>query len=248
MRGRTIDIYHFRMNYELSFDAYKGPLDKLLELIEEKKLEITTIALAEVTADFLKYIETLEAEGRKDAVADFLVIASKLILIKSKTLLPSLPLSEEEELDIHSLEIRLKIYRELKRGQAHIKERWSTHPQMAEREFLMSTAVFFFPPSKMTLDDLRRAMRKVAGEMERIMRPVETVKAEIIHLKQKIQEIIERISDVPFSFSDMHKGKKRGEVIVLFMALLHLIKDQIVRADQSDHFSDIVVAKVQKTQ
>ncbi len=236
------------MHYELSSDAYKGPLDKLLELIEEKKLEITTIALAEVTSDFLRYVETLEAEGRKDVVADFLVIASKLILIKSKTLLPSLPLSEEEESDIRSLELRLKLYQELKRGQAHIKDRWSAHPRMAEREFLMSTVAFFFPPSKTTIDDLRRAMRKVAGEMERIMRPVETVKAEIVHLKHKIQEIIERISDIPFSFSDMHKGKKRGEVIVLFMALLHLVKDQIIRADQNDHFSDIVVAKVPKTQ
>lgn len=236
------------MHYELSFDAYKGPLDKLLELIEEKKLEVTTIALAEVTADFLKYIETLESEGKKNTIADFLVVASKLILIKSKTLLPSLPLSEEEESDIHTLETRLKLYQELKRAQIHIKEMWNIYPQMAEREFLMSTKVFFVPPSKLSLDDLRCAIGKVAGEMEKIMRPVETVKFEIIHLKHKIQEIIDRISDTPFSFSDMHKGKVKGEVVVLFLAILHLINDQIIHVNQDNHFSDIVVAKGSKKQ
>ena len=85
------------MNYELTLEAYQGPLDKLLELVEAKKMEVTEISLAEVTADFLDYLKKLEAENvSQTLLADFLVIASKLIFIKSKILLPSLFAGEEE--------------------------------------------------------------------------------------------------------------------------------------------------------
>ena len=104
------------MLYELKLETYQGPLDKLLELVEGKKLEITKISLADVTADFLNFLKKLESEGANHSlIADFLVVASKLILIKSKVLLPALTLSEEEESDIHDLEARLKIYAELSR-------------------------------------------------------------------------------------------------------------------------------------
>lgn len=236
------------MRYDLELDYYKGPLDTLLELIEEKKMEITTVNLAEVTTDFLKYVETLEAQGRRDTIADFLVVASKLILLKSKVLLPTLPLSEEEESDIQSLEARLKLYQELKQAQVLIKEKWNIYPQMAEREFLMSMDTFFFPPTKLSVAALRGAIGKVSGELEKILRPVAVVKSEIIHLKHKIQEIIDRISDIPFSFGDMHKGRTRGEVVVLFLAILHLIKDQIIDVAQEHHFDDMIVAKASKKQ
>lgn len=236
------------MHYELEFDYYKGPLDTLLELIEGKKMEITAVNLAEVTTDFLKYVETLEAQGRRDTIADFLVVASKLILIKSKVLLPALPLSEDEESDIKNLEARLKLYQELKQAQMLIKEQWSVYPQMAEREFLMSMDTFFFPPAALSHDALRQAIGRVSGELEKILRPVAVVKSEIIHLKHKIQEIIDRISDVPFSFKDMHKGRGRGEVVVMFLAILHLIKDQIIDVAQERHFDDMIVAKAAKKQ
>jgi segregation and condensation protein A len=236
------------MHYELELDYYKGPLDKLLELVEEKKLEITTVNLAEVTADFLKYVEALEAKGQRDIIADFLVVASRLILIKSKVLIPDLLLSEEEEADIVGLETRLKLYQELKTTQAYIKSMWSLRPQMADREFLQSKKAFFLPPENISTDMLQVAMHKVLGELEKVIRPVEIVKREIIHLKHKIQEIIDRISEIPFSFREFHKNRSKGEIVVLFLAILHLIKDQVVSAEQGNHFEDIVVAKLGKNQ
>ncbi len=236
------------MHYELEFDYYKGPLDKLLELVEEKQLEITTVNLAEVTADFLKYVEALEAKGQRDIIADFLVIASRLILIKSKVLIPDFVLSEEEEADIVGLETRLKLYQELKATQIHIKSMWNVFPQMAEREFLQSKKAYFLPPNNISVDMLKSAMYKVVGELEKIMRPVEVIKREVIHLKHKIQEIIDRISEIPFSFREFHKNRGKGEIVVLFLAILHLIKDQVISAEQGNHFEDIVVAKLGKNQ
>jgi len=85
------------MKYEVRLEKFNGPLDRLLELIEARQLEITQINLAEVTGDFLKYIESLGSEAGVDVFADFLVVAGKLILIKSKALLPNLDLTEEEK-------------------------------------------------------------------------------------------------------------------------------------------------------
>ena len=108
------------MNYELRIEKFSGPIEKLLELIEEKKLEITELNLAEATADFLNYIKKIEnIEPR--LLADFVVVVAKLLLIKSKALLPNLQLTEEEEKDIKDLENRLKIYRQFKPAIDHIK-------------------------------------------------------------------------------------------------------------------------------
>lgn len=237
------------MIYELEREYYKGPMDKLLELIEEKKLEITSIALAEVTADFLKHIEKLgNDEKMREYIADFLVVASKLILIKSKTLLPSIPLTEEEEADIQNFESRLRLYRELKRAEPNIKERWSERPQMMHREFLMSTGSLFFPPRKISIDNLQGAMTKIFGELQKIMRPVVLIKAEMLNLKEKIHEIFSRLTASPIAFKKLQEGKTKSEVVVLFLAVLHLIKDQLVNVSQDSHFSDIVVARAEKNE
>src|SRR5258706_15754469 len=107
------------MTYELKIEQYEGPLEKLLQLIEERKLAITEISLAAVTDDFLKYLETM-LEVPPGVLADFIVVASRLVLIKSKSLLPELPLTEEEEEDIKDLEQRLLLYKRLKEAERHV--------------------------------------------------------------------------------------------------------------------------------
>lgn len=232
------------MAYELEMDGYKGPLDKLLELVEEKKLEITTVNLAEVTTDFLEYLRKIEEEKRNhELIADFLVIASRLVLIKSKVLLPSLALSEEEEVDIKNLEARLRLYQELKQTQAYVREGWRALPMMHAREFMFSTGAIFYPPANVGPETLHAAVGGVFGELQKILRPVAVVKREIINLREKIQEVFKRLTETPLSFSKLRKNGSRGEIVVLFLAVLHLIKDQLVQVEQEDHFGDILIAK-----
>lgn len=232
------------MRYELKLDAYRGPLDKLLELVEEKKLEITQISLAEVTADFLEFLKELEKEGvDQSLVADFLVVASKLILIKSKVLLPSLTLSDEEESEIRDLETRLKIYEELKKAKEEVKRRWSENPQMGAREFLANLERVFYPPAKLTKEDLYKTFTKLVRELEVIFKPTETIKIEIIDLKTKIEEVLRKITEKPLEFRKLHGGGSRQELIVLFLAILHLIKDQLIRVEQKSHFEEMIIAK-----
>lgn len=230
--------------YELSLDAYKGPLETLLGLILEKKMEISLVSLAEVTGDFLNYVTALEEDPRyQSLVADFLVIASKLIFIKSKTLLPSLPLTEEEEEDIQNLESRLKLYKELKDAERHLESLWSEVPQMGTREFLMSSERVFFPPEKTTIESLRESMAKAYGELERMHAPVEKIAREVVNLKQKIKEVMARITAEPLAFGEFRKSASRTELVVLFLAVLHLVRDQMLSVNQDKHFSEIFVAK-----
>ena len=236
------------MQYELAIENYKGPIETLLDLIVEKKMEITMVSLAEVTSDFLKFVEALEKnEKYRVLVADFLVIASKLIFIKSKVLIPNLELTEEEEEDIKNLESRLKLYKELKGAEENILKLWGKIPKIGHREFLMSSEKIFFPPQKITVDDLRDSIKKIYGELEKIYTPIEKIERKVISLKQKIQEVLLRISSEPTSFNGIHGGKSKGEVVVLFLAILHLIKDQLLSAEQDKHFSDILVAKTSET-
>src|SRR4249920_742770 len=100
---------HFRIKTEV----FEGPLDLLLSLVEKRKLFINDISLAKVTDDFIAYIQKFDNMPMADS-AQFILIASTLLLIKSKSLLPSLTLSEDEEEGIHDLETRLKIYQRIK--------------------------------------------------------------------------------------------------------------------------------------
>ncbi|MBI2278452.1 MAG: segregation/condensation protein A [Candidatus Brennerbacteria bacterium] len=250
------------MHFQLTTARYQGPIEKLVELIDEKKLPITEVNLAEVTADFLSYLETLETQtnslpeegsqrGEDRAaltalLADFLVVASRLILIKSKVLLPSLELSKEEEEDIHDLEARVRLYRELKNLQPHIRASWEDAPQMGTHDFFFSEEIVFYPPARLGPEDLRKTAARLAGELSRIMRPLRSVTGVILHLKEKIEEVFERVKAGAFSFGQFHRGRSRGEAVVLFLAVLHLIKSQLVRVTQASHFSDINIAKREK--
>jgi len=231
-------------------EFYKGPIEKLLELIEEQKLEVTRVSLVQVTGDFLKYIESLKV-GKEGSIepqilADFLVVASKLLLLKSKALIPALELNEEEEEEIRDLETRLKIYAELKATQSLIKERWHDLPQMFSREFLMLREPVFYPPPALRAADLEQAMRKLLNELERIMKPVKAVKVEIINLKKKIEEVIVRISEAPIEFNKLYSGKGRDELVALFLAILHLIKERLIKVEQKGQFGEIRIAKETK--
>ena len=234
------------MTYERVLSVYKGPLDNLLELVEEKKMEITRISLAEVTADFLKYLKKLETGPTNHAlIADFLSVASRLILIKSKVLLPTLELTAEEESDIKNLEARLKIYAELKGAQKIIKSLWSDYPKIGTREFLSGLPPTFYPPSRLKKEGLSPSLARILEELQRFLKPVETLRIEVINLKTKIEEILKKLTATPKKFRELQKDGSRSEIIVLFLAILHLIKEELVWVEQETHFAEIKIAKPQ---
>lgn len=233
------------MNYEIKIENYQGPLDKLLELVEEKKLDISLISLAKVTEGFLNYLKEMqESKVPYTILADFLVIASKLLLIKSKVLIPTIELEESEEEDIKNLELQLKIYRQIKAICEHIKSNWDVYPQMASRDFLMGKKSFFYPPN-LKPADLLQVIEGVAQEIEKF-KPVETIKVEMINLQEKMEEIMNRIKKSPVKLGQIIKSGTKEEIIAAFLAILHLLKKELIEVSQARHFSEISIVKKNK--
>lgn len=236
--------------YEVKANEFCGPLDKLLELIETKKLDITRISLAEVTADFLKYVDELKEKEQSPkgisprVLADFLVVASQLILIKSKAILPELKLSDDEEESIQELEKRLKIYSEVKPMFAEMKSAWNKNGQSFSREMFSSIQPFFYPANSITQDNLLKSINNILVSLGSLFMEHEKIERQLITLEQKIKDLSQRITEGISKFSQMVYQKPKQEVIVTFLALLHLLRDQLLRVKQAENFDDIEIEKM----
>jgi len=230
-------------SYELRTKDFVGPMDKLLGLIEEKKLEITVINLAEVTADFLNYLKTIEQIDPK-MLADFVAVAAKLILIKSHTLLPELNLGAEEKEEIAELENRLRIYKELKIAQKHIQTRWGSHPSFG-REYLVNVPQGFYLSEPITPASFAEILKQLCDELVTVFPRHEEGKVTMVNFEAKIKELMERVDKViSSSFNEIAKGKGKTEIIVLFLAVLHLLKDSLIKIEQNEDFGNISIQKI----
>jgi segregation and condensation protein A len=246
--------------YEIKTGAFSGPLEKLLELIEEKKMDITGISMAEVTADFLLYVNTLKDEAQKAEtspdedtktlalrmLADFLVVAAQLILIKSKALLPNLELSPEEEEGINDLERRLKIYSQLKPMFALVKNSWLESTQMYSRTMLTSIDPVFYPPKNIKPSDMATSLGKLLNTLGSLFLDRETIKKQLFSLEDKIIEVTKKITQGISKFSEIIGKKKKDEVIILFLALLHLLRENTFSVSQTGLFDEIHIEGINK--
>lgn len=234
--------------YEIKLDQFTGPLDKLLELIEERKMEITLVNLAEITNDFLKYLQDINEETTHPSIiADFIIVASKLLLIKSKALLPSLELTQEEEKDIQDLELRLKIYKEFKEASLKIKTLWENKKYCFGKELFSDLPAIFYPPKNLEIKDLIDPIEKIIAELKALIPEKKTVKKTVISIKEKMEELLGRFKQkAEDSFKNVIESKSRLEIIVFFLAVLHLIRDRLITTTQGDQFSDIIIKQKPK--
>ena len=228
--------------YELKLDTFQGPLEKLLELIESKELEITRLNLAEVTADFLAYVRSLE-EIDSRVLADFITVAARLILIKSHALLPQLALTEEEEEDIADLERRLKLYKEFRVVERAIANSWNKRTAHS-REYLFELPHGFYLSEPVPPSRLPAVVGRMYEDLQMFLPRTEELEIRLVSLEEKIEEMMERVSEVlRISFGEITNGREKSEIIVLFLALLHLLKESAVEIEQEGLFSEIHILR-----
>lgn len=228
--------------FEIKTEQFSGPLSKLLALIEEKQLEVTRVALAEVTADFLDYVKKLDGVDA-DVLADFVVAASRLVLIKSKVLLPTLALTGEEESDVRDLESRLVLYREFRAAGLTLWKRFSSAPQSAARPLLFGTQPVFYPSETLDASMLRAGIGRVFAALEEfIPKDERVVKRALVTIEEKMKELIGRLGEMATqSFRTLSAKKSKSEVIALFLAVLHLVRNHGVYVSQGGQFADIII-------
>lgn len=236
-----------QLNYRVQTPVYEGPLDLLLNLIEHAELDITTVSLAMVTDQYLAYINSLE-QINADEISAFLVIAAKLIQIKSEALLPRPPAREPgEENAGQSLVDQLKLYKRFK----EIGGWLSAREQANLRTYLRVAPPPKVEPkldlSNITLENLVLAAEEVFAK-EKAKKPLASViAAPRVTIREKIDMISKMMKDVQHAtFSTLIKNSaSRLEIVVTFLAMLELIKRYRVQAHQEGLFSDIEIDRME---
>ncbi len=223
---------------------FEGPLDLLLSLIEERRLDITQIALAEVTEQFLHYIKELKAID-PTVLADYLSIAAKLLVIKSKAILPTLELEPEEEDAGVDLEARLLLYKQFKESAKFFKKLDNKRRQGFSRSVTFEQKISFYPDPNITAKELHGAILLVLNSLKELDSLPKAKLKEAISIQEKIDHLRNYLGDkIETRLSDLVKtAKNKNEVIVTFLALLELIKQKIFVADQEALFADVVIKK-----
>lgn len=232
--------------HKVKVEQFEGPLDLLLQLIEEQKMDVSTFALAKVTEQFLLHVKNLQ-EVIPINLADFLMIAAKLLVIKSKSLLPALDLGIEEEEAAFDLTTQLLTYKKFKEVARHLKKLEARRKQSWARDVELSDRTTFLPDSELTPQLLAQSLQNLAAELKDIIKLPEQVMKEVVSIADKIAHIQKLISEkLETSLSSLLKeAKSKTEVIVTFLALLELTKQRIVSLEQSEHFADIMIKKTE---
>jgi segregation and condensation protein A len=173
------------------------------------------------------------------------LIASKLLVIKSKSLLPTLDFGLEEEETAFDLTQQLLTYKKFKEAGRLLKKMDLKRKQTWSREVDFSDRITFFPDPLITTDLLAASLRRLAEELKQIIKLPKQVMQEVVSISEKIAHIQALVSEkIETSLSSLIKdAKSKTEIIVTFLALLELTKQRIIQLDQTEHFADIIIRK-----
>ncbi|HRH24584.1 MAG TPA: ScpA family protein [Candidatus Paceibacterota bacterium] len=225
-------------NYTVRTPAFEGPFALLLELIEKRKLSVSDLSLSQVTDDFIQHVRSQAAFPMEDA-AEFIQVAATLLLIKSRSLIPDLELSGEEEQDVDDLKRRLVAYERAREAAKQLGRLFGRSVMVSAGE--RTPDVVFAPSKDLTLQGLEAALRSALAELEKEEQlPAVRVKP-MVTIEEMMDRLLERVqSAITMSFKDFSgDAKEKVEVIVSFLALLELVKQGAVDVAQHETFSDI---------
>ena len=232
---------------QVKTDYFQGPLGLLLRLIEKEEKDITQVSLARIANQYIDHIHNRSGNINPNEMADFLVVAARLLLIKSKALLPYLYPEEDEE--IEELERQLKMYKEFLEAMKVIEKMVGRKKFMFAREFnrkaMMANVSLFSPPKNLKASDLATIFQDVLGKIA----PPDKLKEErierVINIQDKIRSIRQTVLNrLHISFGKiLEAAESKTEVIVTFLAMLELIKQRDISVSQDGLFREIVISK-----
>lgn len=231
----------------IKLDKFEGPFYLLLSLIEQEKLAITEISLVKVADQYVEYLKTANNVD-PEQIADFLVVAAKLLLLKSRALLPYLYPPEDEDVDDFAKQI--KMYQEFLQATKVITELIGKKKFMFARQFnrqaLVGEQRGFLPPKNISTEALSMIFEDVLARLKPAEKLGEGKIEDSISIEEKISHVRNLLNrKVNFIFSQLiSKSQNRTEVIVGFLAILELMKQREILIDQADLFGDITVSRI----
>lgn len=233
--------------YQLKIEKFEGPLHLLLQLIEQEELDITEVSLAQVTDQYLQYLDKIE-EINPGEVADFLVIASKLLLIKSRLLLPTLKFDDED--DAVDLERQLKLYKEYLDASKRVAEMWQGGhiAYFRSKPYIIPKAEGFLPPVGLRAEHLEKAMNFLIRALEPLIRLPQVSMKKAISIQEKISHLKALVlQHVKLNWQKiMDSANDKTDIIVSFLAILELVKQKELSVEQEGLFNEITITKKAK--
>jgi len=239
------------MTHTVQTEKFKGPISVLYEMIESRKMSVSEFSLVSITEDFIKYVQSLE-QIEHEEVTHFISIASILILLKSKTLIPELELTEDEGRDIQILENQIKCFEILKGRTKVLRDVWGKNILLLGSLPHKGEENIFVPSPSM---DLGYFHAYIESRLEEIVPHVDEKKEVRVYKTLKIEDalshvrsIIKRIKNLNFKNlgeqgdERLRENNKRN-IVILFLAVLELVKIGEIDVVQTENFSDIIVSE-----
>jgi segregation and condensation protein A len=227
--------------YKVKNDSFEGPLDLLLSLIEKEKLDICQISLAKVTSSYLETITEINSDANE--MAEFLVIAAKLLYLKSKQLIPSAETAEEEA-EIEDLEEKLKEYQKYKAAAKHLEDIIESGARSFAKRSKSEAQIEFTPPKDINGELLFAIFNEVLIRTKEDQNEIVEIKSEpkvtIDDKKIYLKHILKGNKKISFREA-LKSAKTKVEVIVTFLAVLEMIKHKEIKVSQNDNFTDFEI-------
>lgn len=223
-------------------EQFEGPLDLLLSLIEQEKLDITEVSLARVTDQYIHHIQSLSKEHHIEELSNFLVIAAKLLLIKSRVLIPCI--TQEEEQEFEELQNQLKIVKAFHEAANTLAGRAAARQWVFVRPFQQSVVEQVFSPGSLTVEKLHTSLMHTLSLIT-IPKKIISLSFDIrITIQEKINQLLHALTlRAKYSFKTLvSSATSKTEIIVSFLALLELIKQRSLIASQHTLFEDIIIS------
>lgn len=236
-------LSRFNMSYKIKLDIFEGPLDLLLYLIKKNEIDIYNIPIALITKQYLEYIEKMKALNL-DLAGEYLVLASTLMHIKSKMLLPDEhgPLEEEEADPREELVRQLLEYQIFKEAALNLDSRPLLDREVFKTNYRLDNLIDTDDATEIEIDifELVEAFQRIISNIDDDTDYLE-VDVERISLADVINNIMERLMDEKnLTFSDLIMGNKTRKTIVFtFLAVLELMKLKMIKAYQTESFGMI---------
>jgi len=225
---------------QVKTEVFEGPLELLIELIEKRKLLINDISLASVTDEYMQHVALLEQQNIGE-ISQFIALASTLLLIKSRSLLPVLELTKEEEESIDNLEERLRLYQIYREAGKAIAQAFGSNI-MFGRSYRPNRTPLFITDSYTERDVLKQAIQEVINQLPKKVEPPKVRVRKVISLEEMMNNLRERVErQMRLSFKEFTKSNQKSDVIVGFLAVLEMVKQGSVLVEQASRFSDIEI-------
>jgi len=232
-------------SFSIQQEHFSGPLGLLLDLLNQKELEIKDVALASIADEYLAYLDS--HQPAPEELADFLVVASRLIYLKSRELMPYLHL-DEEDTEVEELEDQLRLYRMFVDAADKLNDLYATNIRIATRPFVRlrtQEEPAFRGLRTISTNTLHEAFERLLKRLEPFFALQKTSLERVKSVEERLNELTDAIKvRANMTFRDVvHGAKNKAEVVVSFLALLELARRHVVKVSQKRN-NDIVIERL----